>query len=471
MLRIRERPPLALSAGVIRLLAVPVVFISTCLSQQTVRVIPKEIHDVLVNPGMGIQTFQRFNGQPINSGSRWSEVGPEQAAPNAAGKVDFPDSSVAYFRWFWNQLEPQQGQYHWEIVDSALEEAHRHGQTLDIRLMPYDERDPLPQWYRDSGARRINKPTDKDGNIWSPDSADPLYYKFWTTLVREAARRYDGNPYLDAVDIATVGYWGEGWGPYLPDLATQEALIDVYFEAFQHTTLIGHEAGVMGYDAFVYEVKRGTGWRADCWGNLASPMGHSIDYYPVLLARSGLQDIAWRQGPVSLETCGTPGSWQRSGFDLHFILEQALQWHTSTVNIKSTKIPDEWKPAYEEFQKKLGYRFVLSRLVYPRRVKAGAMMAVSMLWNNVGVAPVYREYQVAIQIGGAVIPVPGDVRKWVPGNWLYEGNVYVDDALKQGNYRFRVGILDPRTGKPAIRLAIEGLQPDGWYDLGQIVVE
>ena len=54
---------------------------------------------------------------------------------------------------------------------------------------------------------------------------------------------------------------------------------------------------------------------------------------------------------------------------------------------------------------------MLRRLVYPRAVKAGAMMAVSMLWNNVGVAPVYREYQVAIQVGDAVIPVPVDVRK------------------------------------------------------------
>ena len=30
-----------------------------------------------------------------------------------------------------------------------------------------------------------------------------------------------------------------------------------------------------------------------------------------LLARSGLQDVGWRQGPISLESCGTPGSWQR----------------------------------------------------------------------------------------------------------------------------------------------------------------
>jgi len=32
----------------------------------TVVVRPKEIHDVLVNPGMGITTFQRFEGQALN---------------------------------------------------------------------------------------------------------------------------------------------------------------------------------------------------------------------------------------------------------------------------------------------------------------------------------------------------------------------------------------------------------------------
>ena len=32
----------------------------------TVVIRPKEIDAVLVNPGMGIQTFQRFNGDAIN---------------------------------------------------------------------------------------------------------------------------------------------------------------------------------------------------------------------------------------------------------------------------------------------------------------------------------------------------------------------------------------------------------------------
>src|SRR6185437_15367792 len=147
-------------------------------NEQTIVVRPTEIDDILVNPRMGIETFNRFSGQPLNEGVKWSEVGPEKPVPDAPpGSVDFPASSVAYLRWFWSQLEPQPGKYRWEIIDNALAEAQRHNQRLAIRLMPYDDKHPLPDWYIHSGARRANKPTDKDGAIWSPHSGDPLYIK------------------------------------------------------------------------------------------------------------------------------------------------------------------------------------------------------------------------------------------------------------------------------------------------------
>jgi hypothetical protein len=38
----------------------------------------------------------------------------------------------------------------WEILDTALEQARLHGQTLAIRLMPYDQQHPVPEWYRNS---------------------------------------------------------------------------------------------------------------------------------------------------------------------------------------------------------------------------------------------------------------------------------------------------------------------------------
>lgn len=449
----------------------PLALACTAAGQTPTAVVrPRETGELLANPGMGIQTFQRFRGQAIYPTLRWSEVGPEGPVADAAAPVDFPDSSVAYLRWFWWQLEPEQGKYRWEIIDSALEEGRKHGQTVNIRLMPYDQGNALPEWYRKSGARRANLPTDKDGAIWSPDADDPAYFRHWSALILEAGRRYDGHPWLDTVDISTVGYWGEGWGPYLPAWEVQKALIDVYFEAFTRTPLLTNFDEL---DALVYGCSRGAGWRLDCWGDMGRPgrnFAHMLDMYPQQLARGGLQDV-WRKAPVSLEVCGTPGAWKEWGFDLKPILEQALRWHASTVNLKSTKIPDEWKAEFSEFQKKLGYRFVLRRLEYPGKVRAGTMAQVKMWWLNAGIAPVYREYELALRIGESKIRVPVDIRKWLPGDAVFEGGLYIEDTLRAGSHRLSVALLDPRTGQPAIRLAQEGRQPDGWYDLGTIVVE
>ncbi|HEV2493882.1 MAG TPA: DUF4832 domain-containing protein [Terriglobia bacterium] len=451
--------------------------------RETVVVRPLEIHDVLVNPGMGITTFQRFNGDPINPGLGWSEEGP--TAKLAAGtKPDFPDTSISYCRWFWETLEPRHGEVHWEIVDRALDAAREHHQTLAIRLMPYDQKHPLPQWYQDSGARRANKSTDKDGAIWQPDFSDPLYLKDWGEVVAAAGARYDGNPYLDSVDISSVGYWGEGWSDYMPAFEYQKALIDIWLDAFKRTPLL------MNFDqpeALSYGTAHGAGWRLDCWGDMRSnpvngtqAWSHMLDFYPLQIVRAGIQDV-WQRSPVSLESCGVPGSWFKQGWDIDYILAQALRWHVTSVNIKSSAIPPAWKEKFTEFEKQMGYRFILRRFEYPKTVRAGSMIPVHMWWLNAGVAPVYREYPLAVELhssvqgsqgeeSSAIIHVPVDVRKWLPGDAVYDGTLYVPDALKPGAYTVRIAMLDPRTGDPAIKLAIQGRAPDGWYDLGMIQV-
>jgi hypothetical protein len=420
---------------------------------------------------MGIETFQRFQGQPLNEGVRWSEVGPEKAGTDASARqIDFPASSVAYLRWFWSQLEPQRGTYRWSIIDDALAEAHRHGQRLAIRIMPYDDKHPMPDWYITSGAKRANTPTDKDGAIWSPDANDPSYFKYWSALVLEAGRRYDGHPDLNHVDVSTVGYWGEGWGPYLPEWPVQQQLIDLYFKAFPRTLLL------MNFDALPalqYGVKLGGGWRLDCWGDMGAPgrsFAHMLDLYPQQIARGGLQDV-WQTRPVALETCSVPEQWHRWNYPLKPILDQALRWHASTINIKSSRLPEAWKSAFEAFQKQIGYRFVLKKLDYPSQVARGSMAPVNMWWFNAGVAPIYRNYTLALAIGDTVIPLDADIRRWLPGDAVYENTIAVPRELAPGRYPLRVGLLDPATRRPAIQLAITGRQPDGWYQVGEIVVQ
>lgn len=436
--------------------------------KDSVVVRPVAINDVLVNPGMGITTFQRFNGQELNPAFEWSERGPVAELPDASSKPNFPDTSIVYLRWYWSTLEPERGKFRWDIIDLALEEARKHHQTLAIRLMPYSNRDPLPDWYRNSGARRANKTTDKDGDIWQPDFSDPLYLKFWGELVAEAGRRYDGNATLESVDISSVGYWGEGWSNYMPDFSAQRPLIDIWLKSFQKTTLL------MNFDepeALAYGTQHGAGWRLDCLGDMRAPSPEMLDVYPQQVVRAGIQDV-WQHAPVSLETCGTPSSWKRDGFDVTYILDQALRWHISSLNVKSSPIPSEWQAQFEDFERHMGYRFILRRLEYPAKVRLGAEMPIHMWWLNAGVAPVYKEYRLAVKLQSGnhkiVLQVPVDVTKWLPGDAVVDQSLRISRDLPVGTYRFLVAMLDPRTSKPAIALAIRGRQADGWYDMGSL---
>ena len=444
--------------------------VTAAAQQQTVVVRPAEIQDVLVNPGMGITTFQRFNGQELNPLYKWSERGPETQLQDASTKPDFPDTSIAYLRWYWSAIEPQRGQYRWEIVDLALAEAQKHGQRLAIRLMPYSNIDPLPEWYRNSGARRANSSNDKDGAIWQPDFSDPLYLKYWGELVAAAGLRYDGNPILDSVDISSVGYWGEGWSNYMPGFEFQKPLIDIWLKAFPHTTLL------MNFDepeALAYGTRHGAGWRLDCLGDMKSRDPEMLDQYPEEVARTGIGDV-WKHSPVSLEVCGTPSQWKRGGYDVNYILDQALRWHVTSVNLKSSPIPPEWKAQFDEFENRMGYRLILRRLEYSRQAAPGAMMPVHMWWYNAGVAPVYRNYRLAMQLWSAdarpVIYIPADVKSWLPGDSVVDEPVYLPSNLAAGAYHVRIALVDPDTGAPAIRLAIAGRTSDGWYDLGSVDV-
>jgi len=263
----------------------------------------------------------------------------------------------------------------------------------------------------------------------------------------------------------------------MPAFPFQKVLIDIWFEAFKRTPLL------MNFDepqALSYGTKHGAGWRLDCLGDMRLTSDNRdfraemLTVYPQQVVRAGIQDV-WQRSPVSLETCWVPGYWLKQGWDVNYILDQALRWHVTSVNVKSSAIPTQWKNQFDEFQKKMGYRFILRRMEYPRAVKAGQMMPVQMWWLNAGVAPVYREYSLALQLSSpdatTVLRVPVDIRKWLPGDAVFDGTLYIPENLKLGTYTLRVAMLDPRTDMPAIRFASEGRQTDGWYDLGSIIVQ
>ena len=187
-------------------LALLLVTVAAAFAQKTVVVRPVEIDDVLVNPEMGIQTFQRTNGDPINPGSRWSEAGPPDRAGRGAGQTRFPGELDRLLSLV--LVAARAGARQVCLGgDRSGDRARAQPTTrmVDFRLMPYDQSHPLPEWYRNSGARRANKPEDSDGKIWSPDADDPRYAQalgrvhrrrrqaLQRASGRECSRHFDGR--------------------------------------------------------------------------------------------------------------------------------------------------------------------------------------------------------------------------------------------------------------------------------------
>ncbi len=165
-------------------------------AQETVIVRPKEIDDILQNPGIGFMTFQRFNGDELNVAKGWTEGKPivyQEFDGNLENK-DHPMTTIAYFRVYWKFIEPQMHKYRWDLIDKALETARQRGQTLMLRIAPYGTgtQNDVPDWYRAMVGKRKDLPVKK----WQVDPEDPRYVKYFTNMIRTLGKRYDGHPEL-----------------------------------------------------------------------------------------------------------------------------------------------------------------------------------------------------------------------------------------------------------------------------------
>jgi len=443
-------------------------------AQETVIVRPKEIDTVLVNPGIGFMTFQRFNGDKLNQGTSWTEGHPivYQEFHGSLANENHPDTSIAYLRIYWKYIEPERGQYNWDLIEKALETAHSRGQTLMLRVAPYGS-DPVatdvPAWYRammgdEKGKFELKK--------WLTNPEASRYVRYFGGMIRALGARFDGNPDLESIDMAMVGAWGEGAGSDLLTEHTREALVNCYIEAFPKSLLVmlltDEKTNKYGLQ------KRPVGWRVDCLGDMGgfSPTwSHMLDWYPQSIVNDGMAD-AWKKAPVTLEVCWVMQHWLDAGWDVDYIIDQSLKWHTSSFNGKSSPVPEKWRPNVERWLKHMGYRLVLRKFSYPSAVRPGSELAFQTWWENKGVAPCYHAFPVALRLSGPsgteVVTTNADIRQWLPGDAIYDGSVKLPSNLRAGTYDLSIGILDPVTRQPKVKLAIAGVTPNGWYPLGKV---
>jgi hypothetical protein len=435
----------------------------------TITVRPTEIDDVLTNPGIGFTTFKVIYDETTCAGDGW----PTKESVAAPG---FPACSVAYLRVYWNALEPEKGKYNWALVDEALRLCEQNGQTLMMRLPPYgrDQKADAPKWYREMVGKERRLPVSK----WVVDPEDPRYVEHYGALVRAFGKRYDGNPTLESMDLGIVGSWGEGAGSNRLTQKTREALLDAYLESFTKTPLT---VLLMDSATHAYINSRGlVGFRADCLGDMGGfgngKWSHMNDGYPQAIIQQGLRD-AWQKRPVTFEVGWNIEHWFKKGWDVDHIIAESLKWHVSSINAKSSPVPEPWRPNVDRWLKKMGYRLVLRKFTYPDAVEPGGALAMTSWWDNKGVAPCYKDFALALRLKDAaretsptVLLTSADIRTWLPGDNLHDEELTVPKDLRAGEYNLQIGIVDRVHQKAKIQLAIQGRETDGWYTMGKIIV-
>ena len=198
-----------------------------------------------------------------------------------------------------------------------------------------------------------------------------------------------------------------------------------------------------------------------------------LDAYPEGIINCGMGE-AWKKAPVSFEVCWVMQHWKDQGWDIDYIIDQSLKWHISSFNAKSSAVPAEWWPQVNRWLKRMGYRLVLRKFTYPSLASPGSKLTFTSWWENKGVAPCYRAFPLALRLhnaaGSEILLTRGDIRSWLPGDSLYDDAVFLPFSLAPGDYDLSLALLDPWTRKPKVKLAMAGLQPDGWYSLGKLSV-
>lgn len=374
----------------------------------------------------------------------------------------YPDSSVAYIRILWKEFEPERGEYNYAFIEDILKKAKENKQTLVFRLMAHSTRakDDVPNWLKEL----IPCPERPPMKRVKDSPTDPLFMELFLKAVTALGKRFDSNPWFDAIDISLPGAWGEGHNlnQYPDDLLMK--IIDTYAAAFPTTQLFTQ----ISRPYLVEYAKKYTnvGWRGD---GLGDPY-HTDSYYPEHIEKMGEQ---WKVAPVAFESFWWLCEWQRQGWDIDTIIDKTLEWHISSFNPKSMPIPYDWKEKCEYWISKMGYHYTIDCVSFPENATAGDTLSLKFCINNIGSAPCYKALPLILRLVNDnqiyEFRQECDIRKWLPGKHTEMLSATLPTDICAGNYKLEIGLLSPHTD--VVYFATNAKRNGGFYEIGNIIIQ
>ena len=355
--------------------------------EERVTVRPERTNEPLINPGMG-WVYYHFDDSNWNYG-----------ADTAPGDVLdwFPGVSVIYFRLPWRDLEPEEGDFRWDVIDSVAQSWVAAGKQLAFRFTCNESgyEWAVPEWLPKAGCKgqfRIMTKTGKGGKrMWEPEWDDPVFLAKYGNFLAAAAKKWNGNPSVAFIDVGSFGMWGEGHTGYTskvpPDRTRELAILHAKLlkRHFPDTPIVISDDVAGSWNTAADDPcmqtmrKLGIGLRDDSIMVSAKPHQWFHGGWARKFAAEGLPVVVesrhffvekdppcWYEGGLYDSTVEYQASFQ----GIHWWPVEFLKYHRAEV---------------ERVNLRLGYRFVLKEASWPRTVKVGERCEVTATWVNAGV--------------------------------------------------------------------------------------
>ena len=443
---------------------------------------------ILNNPHKGWEVHY-YSNSLTNYGSR---LAPDDSLS------DFPGLTNIYMRLAWSYIEPEEGVFNWEALDSVVNRWVAWGKTVSFRITAKETTIvyATPEWVRKAGAKGEFMPGGRV-QAWAPDYGDPIFLEKLEKFHQAFAARYDGQPYVSYIEVGSIGEWGEGHTAYSGwvDVPVEvvKKHIDIHKRHYKNTTLIisddyiGQRDNDDGadYEIFDYCMKNGIGFRDDSAN--VSWYYRTLGFGPSCIRTPELFNSVYKSIPVVLEQHHYRDLTRNRGeFAPDVAFEQSLRETKATI-IGFHHFPREWLNHNYRYAIRManlsGYWFFPKFAMLPDTLRTNSdRNYIRMTWENHGVAPAYNKYDLSVRLihketGSQFTQIlaESDNRKWMPNEIVAEHCIiHLAKDLKAGKYDLLINLKNTtefnKDKNIELPIIYERETVPGWYKLGEIWV-
>lgn len=395
--------------------------------------------------------------------------------------------TLVYAQLSWKDFEPEEDRYDFERFEreNQLDKWWAEDKRLVLRFVSdvpgaEDHRD-IPDWLyerMDGAGTRYDTPA---GRGFSPDYGHPVFMARHLKAMRALGERYNGNDRVAYIEVGSLGHDGTWWVDRehgvepLPLTGVVSDYLWHYTLFFPDTMLLMRrpyqESEMLG--SGLYNTRLGDEDATWDWLNMIRFGGYDDQ---VDVDTIGREDF-WKQGPS--------GAHLASGVNLEWTLTEGLsklerqlsESHADYVAglTGQTALSEQARAGLERATQSMGYRLWVLHASWPSQTRPDYRLAVDALVRNDGVAPMVRSWPVELSLlregEVAAREITGlDTRQLMPGETPVRLSISLPLELAPGQYQLALAILDPATGLPAVKLAMEGGRADLRYVLGEVKV-